>query len=79
MSDRKLTFEVVALPEDESIARQFAEWFFKTYAPSDPVDAARFHADLFTLVRQQMSLVMSLSLPPNGMERRKRDRGAPRG
>jgi hypothetical protein len=77
-SDRIPTFDEMIARRDESIAHNFAEWFFKTWAPAHDIDKARFHADLFTLVYRiyaeaqaplikQMSAAMSLSLAGSPM------------
>lgn len=34
----------------EASLHEFAEWFFRKYAPQDAYEASQFHADLFTLL-----------------------------
>jgi hypothetical protein len=51
---------------DEMIARReevafhdFVEWFFKSYAPKDPYEASRFHADLLSLINRLYTIAQA--------------------
>jgi hypothetical protein len=52
MAEHDTAFEQITRWQDAASLAEQIEWFFRTYAPEDRNEAARFHADLHMLTRR---------------------------